>query len=516
MITKDSTNNRRFQIFISSTFEDLQAERKKTVEVVVDRGHIPIALERFSASNEKDFEVIEKAIKECQVYIVILGHRYGEIVPGSEISYTELEYDIAEKNGLLILPFVVNEREITNRRKHLDPKVIKDDAELKNYDKLCSFHAKVKKLFYKPWGPEDEFKYLVEKALNEQLAKCKKRGLIWEPEEPTRTLLQSASRNEFIVDIVRQLSSFKKLDSRVSQEEPMEKQVLASYFRENYIERILTHNVSLFFESGSTVAYVARELSRFLSGAMKVEHGGKPSIEVSTNNVLAYLQLWLAAKVPCTLFPWGPPEDTYGASFGSLAGRDSLSPDYALPPLDDVAQQEIENLLRTPYTLASLCTPALLLGATSGLQLSKEHQVKFKPEDERLLTDEEKDKVRRQVERCFGPHVGSYHNKVFKRFMYATKIPLMIFITGHKIDCEIVVGKCHFILDTQFTWDQFYQDHPLAFCVGCAQSERAKYISMFSKLGFECYEGKPYCAVTAFIARNKRFIEEFENKTPIR
>lgn len=515
MNTQDSTSSdRRFQIFISSTFEDLHEERKKAIEVVVDHGDIPIALDRFSASNEKDLEVIERAIKECQVYIVILGHRYGEIVRKGKISYTELEYDIAVKNGLLILPFILTDTEIENRRKKLDPKVSRDKAELKHYNKLCAFHDRIKPLFYKPWGPEDEFKFLVEKALNEQLAKCNKRGLVWEPEEPTRSLLQSASRNEFIVNIVKQLSSFEKLDFRVTREEPEEKQVLASFFREIYGDRIVNHNVSLFFESGSTVAYVARELLGQLSGPMKVELGGKPSIQISTNNVLAFLQLWLVTKIPCSLFPWGAPEDTYGASFGSLAGRNPLSPDYALPPLDDVARQEIENLLEMPYTLTTLRKPALLLGAISGLQLSNEYHVKFKPEDERL-SDEEKDNVRRQIEKCSGPHVGSYHNKVFKRFMYATRIPLMIFITGHKINCDIVVGKCHFVLDTEFTWKEFYVDHPLAFCVGCKQSERAKYIKMFHDLGFEFYEGKPYQAVVAFIARNRRFISEFEKQAPV-
>lgn len=518
MITENSTkkDDRRFQIFIGSTFENLWEERKKAIEVVVDKGHIPIALERFSASNESDLEVIKKAIRDCQVYLLILGHRYGEIVRGEEISYTELEYNIAKENGLLILPFVLKEKEITEKRKKLDSNVIKDKAELANYDKLCKFHERIKQLFYQPWGQQDEFKFLVEKALNNQLCKCKMRGLIWEPDEPTRTLLQSASRNEFIVDVVKQLSSFGKLDFRVSEQEPKKKRVLASYFCEQYKDRILTHNVSLFFESGSTVAYVARELSEGLSKNIRIEHDGRPSIEVSTNNILVYLQLWLNAKVPCTLFPWGPPEDTYGASFGSLAGKSSLSPDYKLPSLDDVATEEINNLLKAPYTLSTLHAPTLLLGATSGLQMGEEHKIRFKTDDEERLTDKEKEEMREQIKKCFGPHVGSYHNKVFKRFMYTTEIPLMIFITGDKIDCEIVVGKCHFILDTLFTWDQFYKDYPLAFCVGCTWSERLKYIDMFSNLGFELYKEPPFSAVTAFIVRNKKFIANFERLTPMK
>jgi hypothetical protein len=376
--------------------------------------------------------------------------------------------------------------------------------------KLQEFHDKVKKRFYQPWGPEDEFKFLVQKALSTQLHKCEKRALIWEPEEPTRTLLQSASRNEFVLNIVKELTGFKKLDSRVSGEEPEKKRALASYFREEYLDRLLIHQVSLFFESGSTVAYVAKELLEPLSRAISTREHRKPSIELSTNNVLAYLLLWLSAKLPCTLFPWGPPEDTYGASFGSLADRTSLSPDYTLAKLDKAAKEEIANLLSSPYTLGSLRPPTLLLGATSGLQVSDDHKVTFKPEDEARLSDREKNEVRDQIRKCFGPHVGSYHNKVFKRFMYATKLPLMIFIAGNKIDSEIVVGKCHFVLDSEFTWEGFYANHPLAFCVGCKQSERRDYVSMFEQLGFQCCPGNPYSGMTAIIARNKQFIDQFE------
>ncbi|MDI6734703.1 MAG: hypothetical protein QME42_00670 [bacterium] len=231
---------------------------------------------------------------------------------------------------------------------------------------------------------------------------------------------------------------------------------------------------------------------------------------ISTNNVLVYLQFWLNARVPCALFPWGPPEHTYGATYGSIAEIGDQRPNYTLPPIDNKAKENIKKLLEDPITISRMKNPVLLLGATSGLQLSKEHKIKFNPEDENGLIDEQKNKVKEEIMRCFGPHVGSYHNKVFKRFLYATQIPLMIFITGDKIDCEIVVGKCHFILDNEFSWDQFYENHPLAFCVGCKQEEKNKYIDMFRHLNFEIYEGDNYAVVTAFIARNKKFIEEFE------
>jgi hypothetical protein len=124
--------------------------------------------------------------------------------------------------------------------------------------------------------------------------------------------------------------------------------------------------------------------------------------------------------------------------------------------------------------------PALLLGAASGLQIGKQLNLKFL---DGLDATRQKD-LRDQLLHCRGPHVGSYHNKVFKRFMYETGLPLAIFLTGEKIDCKIEVGRCHFVLDSWLTWENFCSNHPVAFCIGCRQEERPKLTAMFDELGF--------------------------------
>lgn len=506
---KLSNNDRRFQIFISSTFEDLKNQRKEAIEVIFERGHIPIALERFSAANESDLEVIKSAISTCQVYILILGHRYGEIVPGRDISFTELEFEIAEKNGLLILPFIMKKEEITRRRKSLDPSNAKDEAELKNYERLTTFHKRIQR-FCKLWGTEDQFKYLVATALSDNLDKCNKPAFVLEPEEATTALIASASQNEFIVDVVEELKNFEKLYRRCSQQRDEKKQ-LARYFREQYLDRIINNKVSLFFESGSTVAYLTRELAQTLSRVVKIKEKGKPNIQISTNNVLSYLQLWLTARIPCTTFPWSPPtEDTYGALYGGLEKIESKGPDY-VNRLDDDARKEISRFMETPFTLTAMPRPALLLSATSGLQISEAHKLKFQDGlDEPTINE-----LKEQLSKCFGPHIGSYRNKVFKRFLYETKLPIMLFITGNKIDCEIEVGKCHFVLDNEFSWQQFYKEHPVAFCVGTSSDMKLKYMNIFRELGFEILTGHSFSPTTSFIARNPLFIEQFEKITPL-
>src|SRR5664279_2046141 len=135
-----TTLDRRYQVFISSTFRDLADERKGAIEAIFETGHIPIALERFTPANEGDLEIINRAMSDSQVYVLILGHRYGELVPGKDISYTEFEYNLAQEHGLKTLVFVLDEATVQEKRKALDPNNIRDKAELLNYDALCKFH----------------------------------------------------------------------------------------------------------------------------------------------------------------------------------------------------------------------------------------------------------------------------------------------------------------------------------------------------------------------------------------
>lgn len=496
-------SDRRYQIFISSTFEDLKNERKAAVEAVFQRGHIPIALENFAPSDESDLQVIKRAMKDCQVYVAILGHRYGTIVPNKEYSFTEFEYNLAQQYGLKTLTFILDDSVINERRSKLDPKM--DEVELRNYGKLKDFYKRVTEHFRSIFVPGPEFKGSVALALADNLHGWDRPGFIREPED--RTILETA-KNEFIVDIIKELEGFPKLYERCS-EEPEKKRELARYFTELYLDDIRRKQVSLFFESGSTVAFVAKDISRHLKGHVTIGEDGSPNIQISTNNILAYLLLWLVARIPCTEFPWSPPEEkTYGASYGGIdKNLIPRMPDYASQGLDRKEMAEIQQLIKTPYSLLSMKRPVLLLGAASGLQIGSTHKLKFPKE----LVESKRNEYAQQLGKCFGPHVGSYHNKIFKRFMYATNLPLVIFLTADKIDCEIEVGKCHFICDQTLTWEQFCREHPVAFCIGCNSDQMAECSPMFTELGFQIRKGQEYIGTTSFVARNEAFIEQFES-----
>lgn len=98
--------DKRYQIFISSTFEDLKEERKIIIDHLLNEKYIPAGMEMFCASPDEQFEVIKKIIDNCDYYILVLGGRYGSINPFTGISYTEQEYDYAISKEIPVLAFL--------------------------------------------------------------------------------------------------------------------------------------------------------------------------------------------------------------------------------------------------------------------------------------------------------------------------------------------------------------------------------------------------------------------------
>jgi hypothetical protein len=98
---------RKYQVFISSTFTDLQDERRSIMEVILAMGHIPAGMELFSAGNQEQWELIKERIEECDYYIVVIAQRYG-LVTTEGISYTRKEYEFARQIGIPVAGFILH------------------------------------------------------------------------------------------------------------------------------------------------------------------------------------------------------------------------------------------------------------------------------------------------------------------------------------------------------------------------------------------------------------------------
>lgn len=98
---------KRYQIFISSTFTDLQDERNKVMQAVLERKCFPAGMEFFPATDRKQLDYIKQVIKDSDYYLIIIGARYGSI-DSEGVSYTEREYNYAKKEKIPIIAFIHN------------------------------------------------------------------------------------------------------------------------------------------------------------------------------------------------------------------------------------------------------------------------------------------------------------------------------------------------------------------------------------------------------------------------
>lgn len=97
----------KFMVFVSSTYEDLQEERKLVALHLLKAGHIPAGMEFFPADDQSQWDVIKQVIDDCDYYVLIVGNRYGSVKPGSGgNSWTQAEYEYATKRELPVLPFL--------------------------------------------------------------------------------------------------------------------------------------------------------------------------------------------------------------------------------------------------------------------------------------------------------------------------------------------------------------------------------------------------------------------------
>ena len=56
--------NVKYQIFVSSTYEDLRDERNEVIKACLNMGHIPVGMEMFNAADEEQWAVIARTIDQ--------------------------------------------------------------------------------------------------------------------------------------------------------------------------------------------------------------------------------------------------------------------------------------------------------------------------------------------------------------------------------------------------------------------------------------------------------------------
>ena len=138
---------KKYQVFVSSTYEDLQEERKKVMEALLQMNCFPVGMEYFNASDSSQWEVIKSLIRECDYYILIVAGRYGSIEEGSGKSYTQKEFEYAIEQKVPVISFVHKSPD------NISKKYVEMDAEANRL--FDAFKADIKKRLCKFWDNAD-------------------------------------------------------------------------------------------------------------------------------------------------------------------------------------------------------------------------------------------------------------------------------------------------------------------------------------------------------------------------
>lgn len=97
--------DKRYQVFISSTFADLEKERKGIMEAIIGLDCFPAGMEMFPATDTEQFEYIKTIIAQSDYYVLVIAGRYGTVAEDG-ISFTEKEFDYALEKNIPVLVFV--------------------------------------------------------------------------------------------------------------------------------------------------------------------------------------------------------------------------------------------------------------------------------------------------------------------------------------------------------------------------------------------------------------------------
>jgi Domain of unknown function (DUF4062) len=148
---------RKYQIFVSSTFQDLTLERRAVTEVILSMGHIPVGMELFEAGNEDQWSYIKNRINEVDYYIVIVAERYGSVGPDG-VSYTEMEYRYAVQNEVPVAALLLDQAQ-----RSLWPR---GKIDFENQGKLEEFRQLCEKRMVSYWSDSGSLTTKCQLALN--------------------------------------------------------------------------------------------------------------------------------------------------------------------------------------------------------------------------------------------------------------------------------------------------------------------------------------------------------------
>jgi hypothetical protein len=442
----------KLSIFLGSPKRDLENIRLRILQAILDAGHIPDGMELWAADARPTLQVIREKLKLCDVHVVVLGHRYGEILSRQKIGFTEWEYRQSKEAKRPVISFLLQEEAVKEAWKKNSPSKAEKELYWNFREELI--HKSICQIYPNQRMPRIDTH--VTNALNQVVDGEHLRALPgWIRQESKAARVAAALQgNHFLMRIMERVISFKTTGSRIDTESRAKHSAAELFWDSMKNQLIRTQFKSIFLESGSSVAYVSESIEK----DERVAQGWK----IATNNALALLQLLLFTDGEVRRSPSVSPDptDPYGAIFTKRC-LDA----YEEPPVkprglyraEKDAIDEIVGLLKSGRE------KQVILASASGWDTTH------------------------RIAAFHGPHVGSHANMLFKRAIFMTGQPVILFLSRHKVDPRFPEARfkcrldeenvranthyCYPVFGKELPLARALKDTPVALCIGY-QSEK--------------------------------------------
>lgn len=262
--------DRRYQVFISSTFTDLIDERREIMQALLEMDCLPAGMELFPAGNTDQWTLIQGVIEQSDYYLVVLGGRYGSVTEEG-VSYTEKEYDYAIELGIPVLGFVPSEPDSIP--------VGKTDKDGKASEKLAEFRKKVQRKMTRDWSNAEDLGSKVTRGLMHLIKNNPRPGWVRGNQAMT-----PETRAE-IAELHAKIAQFEKkeVESAATTSEHIDDSF--AHGQEN-IELSLKHKSTLSFpetEEDGVLTYTWDEIMEVL-GPFMIDEAPEPQLRATFNN----------------------------------------------------------------------------------------------------------------------------------------------------------------------------------------------------------------------------------------
>jgi len=98
-----------FTVFVCSTYDDLIEERDAVLDAIRKVQMQHNCMEFFGARSSRPIETCLEEVRKSDIMLTIVGHRYGSLVPGMSISYSEAEYSEGQRLNKVCLAYIMDD-----------------------------------------------------------------------------------------------------------------------------------------------------------------------------------------------------------------------------------------------------------------------------------------------------------------------------------------------------------------------------------------------------------------------